>query len=104
MAAPDAGAGRNRMTDEREVNRRRANARERESRWNTPGRACVTHPKYGSVVVPHRSNLAALMNAAEYWRCDWAEITDASVMVATPGDGPLVKPREFCNKDATGSK
>lgn len=60
-------------------------------------RACVTHPKYGSVVVPHSSNLAALMNAAEYWGCDWSEITDASVMVAKPGDGPAVKPKEFCN-------
>jgi hypothetical protein len=49
------------------------------------------------VVVPHSSNLAALMNAAEYWGCDWSEITGASVMVAKPGDGPAVKPKEFCN-------
>ena len=29
--------------------------------------------------------------------CDWSEITGASVMVAKPGDGPAVKPKEFCN-------
>lgn len=75
----------------------RAIERERENRWNAKGRACVTHPKYGPVVVPHSSNLAALMNAAEYWGCDWSEITGASVMVAKPGDGPAVKPKEFCN-------
>lgn len=55
------------MTEEREAIHRRAIERERENRWNAKGRACVTHPKYGSVVVPHSSNLAALMNAAEYW-------------------------------------
>mgnify|MGYP000763518718 FL=1 len=97
MAAPDAGTGRSGMTEEREAIHRRAIERERENRWNAKGRACVTHPKYGSVVVPHSSNLAALMNAAEYWDCDWSEITDASVMVAKPGDGPAVKPKEFCN-------
>lgn len=85
------------MTEEREAIHRRAIERERENRWNAKGRACVTHPKYGSVVVPHSSNLAALMNAAEYWDCDWSEITDASVMVAKPGDGQAVKPKEFCN-------
>ena len=58
------------MTEEREAIHRRAIERERENRWNAKGRACVTHPKYGSVVVPHSSNLAALMNAAEYWGCD----------------------------------
>lgn len=79
------------MTEEREAIHRRAIERERENRWNAKGRACVTHPKYGSVVVPHSSNLAALMNAAEYWDCDWSEITGASVMVAKPGDGPAVK-------------
>lgn len=52
------------MTEEREAIHRRAIERERENRWNAKGRACVTHPKYGSVVVPHSSNLAALMNAA----------------------------------------
>lgn len=38
------------MTEEREAIHRRAIERERENRWNAKGRACVTHPKYGSVV------------------------------------------------------
>lgn len=98
MAAPDAGARRNRMRDERErtENYRRAKERSREDRWNAPGRARVVHPKYGTVVVPHQSNLTAILNAAEYWRCDWLEIRDAEVWAATPEDGPVVKPREFC--------
>ena len=66
MAAPYAGAGRDRMTEEREALHRRAYQRSREERWNAPGRSRVVHPKYGSVVVPHSSNLTALLNAAEY--------------------------------------
>lgn len=63
-----------------------AAARSREHRWNAPARARVVHPDHGTVVVPHSSNLAAIMNAAEVWRCDWAEITDAKVWQAEPGD------------------
>lgn len=55
----------------------------------------MVHPKYGEVVVPHSSNLAAVMNAAEYWGCDWSSITDAKVWLAEPEDGPVVMPREF---------
>lgn len=40
--------------------------RAREERWRVRGRARVVHPKYGAVVVPHRSNYSALLNAAEY--------------------------------------
>lgn len=36
-------------------------------RWNAPGKSRVIHPDHGSVVVPHVSNLAATMNAAEVW-------------------------------------
>lgn len=75
--------------------------RARETRWNAPGRSKVTHPQYGSVVVPHSSNLCALMNAAEYWGCGWMDIRDAEVWAAGPGDGPLVKPREFCKTRKT---
>lgn len=75
---------------------RAANERARRGRWEATGRSCVVHPKYGAVVVPHASNLAAIMNAAEYWGCPWAEITGAEVRAVKPGDGPLVKPREFC--------
>lgn len=88
------------MIDEREraENYRKAREREREHRWNAPNRARVAHPKYGTVVVPHSSNFAAILNAAEYWRCEWTEISDAEVWAATPEDGPAVMPREFCRK------
>ena len=66
--------------------------RSRESRWSAPGRAWVVHPVHGTMVVPHSSNLAAVMNAAEVWRCDWAEITDAQVWAAEPGDVPAKMP------------
>ena len=58
---------------------REALKRQRERRLSAPGRARVTHPRYGSVVVPCSSGFAAVMNAAELWGCDWAEIIDASV-------------------------
>ena len=69
----------------REGIRRQAASRARIHRWKAPGRAKVIHPDHGSVVVPHSSNLAAIMNAAEVWRCDWAKITDAEVWAA-PGE------------------
>ena len=59
--------------------------RSRRERWDNKSLARVTHPNHGSVVVPHRSNLAAVMNAAEIWGCDWMEIKDATVYVAEPG-------------------
>lgn len=63
-----------------------AKKRERKVRWSAPARARVVHPAHGAVVVPHSSNLAAVMNAAEVWRCDWAKIMDARVWAAEPGD------------------
>lgn len=64
--------------------------RERAERWNAIGVAAVEHHKYGCVVVPHCSNLAAVFNAAEYWDCDWVEIIGAKVRCAEPEDGPTV--------------
>lgn len=69
-----------------------AEERQRESRWTAKGISRVIHPDYGMVVVPHFSNLAAVMCAAEVWRCDWAKITNAKVMVAEPGDVPVKMP------------
>lgn len=69
-----------------------AGKRSRESRWSAPGRARVIHPVHGTVVVPHSSNLTAIQNAAEVWRCDWTEITDAQVWAAEPGDVPVRMP------------
>lgn len=69
-----------------------AKGRARKSRWSAPARARVVHPARGTVVVPHSSNLAAVMNAAEVWGCDWAEITDAQVWTAELGDVPVKMP------------
>ena len=69
-----------------------AEERQRESRWAATGRSRVVHPVYGTVVVPHASNLAAVMCAAEVWRCDWAELSDAKVWRAGPGDVAVKMP------------
>ena len=55
------------FTDGPNQARRSAEERARFHRWNVPGKSRVTHPDHGSVVVPHISNLAAIMNAAEVW-------------------------------------
>lgn len=60
--------------------------RSRRERWSAKGTARVIHPAWGTVVVPHLSNLAAIMNAAEVWRCDGLEIRGAEVRTAEPGD------------------
>ena len=84
------GLHRERM--ERAVNPRNASERARLERWAPKSLARVTHPAHGSIVVPHRSNLSAIMNAAEVWRCELAEITDATVYVAEPGAVPETMP------------
>lgn len=56
----------------REQIRRDAQARARFHRWQAPGRARVEHPAHGSVVVPHASNLAAILNA-KVWAADPSE-------------------------------
>ena len=70
----------------------------RERRWTYQGKARVEHPKYGSVIVPHGSNFSAIMNAAEYWRCDWLEISKEARVWACDQSLPVVRPREFCKK------
>lgn len=74
----------------REQTRREAVARARFHRWQAPGRSRVVHPAHGSIVVPHASNLAAILNAAEVWRCDWATILDAEVWAADQAE-PVAK-------------
>lgn len=89
------------MDAERTLTYNESMKRARETRWNAKGRSRVVHPKYGAVVVPHSSNFTALLNAAEYWGCDWTEIRDAEVWAAGPGDGKMVKPKEFCKQVKT---
>lgn len=72
--------------------------RAREERWRVRGRARVVHPKYGAVVVPHRSNYSALLNAAEYWGCEWTDIRDAEVWAVSHSTA-VVMPKEFCGRN-----
>lgn len=79
---------------ERDRGRARTAAAERErlARWKARGAARVVHPVRGTVVVPHNSNYAAILCAAEVWRCDWTEILDAEVWRAEPGEAPVPMP------------
>lgn len=84
---------------ERDIKSRREiwdNARERARalRWAATSASRVEHPRFGTVVVPHLSNLAALENAAEYWGCDWLEISDAKVWAAF-GETPVNPPADI---------
>lgn len=76
----------------------RVRGRAREECWRVRGRARVVHPKYGAVVVPHRSNYSALLNAAEYWGCEWTDIRDAEVWAVPPGTAVVI-PKEFCGRN-----
>ena len=66
--------------------------RARRERWQASGCARVVSRKYGTVVVPHGSNFAALLNAAEVWGCDWTEIRDAEVWRADKEERPVPMP------------
>ena len=66
--------------------------RARRERWQASGCARVVSRKYGTVVVPHGSNFAALLNAAEVWGCDWTEIRDAEVWRADKEERPVSMP------------
>ena len=74
----------------REQIRRNAQARARFHRWQASGRARVEHPAHGSVVVPHASNLAASLPAAEGGRCNWVTNLDAKGGAADPSE-PVAK-------------
>ena len=76
---------------------------ERIHRWNVPGKSKVTHPEHGSVVVPHTSNLAAVMNAAEVWGCDWVKILDAEVWAVDPSE-PVEEMPAHCKARAVNMK
>lgn len=73
-----------------------AKAKGRAIRWTAKGRARVTHPEYGSVIVPHMSNFAALENAAEFWKRDVLEIIPCATVEWIPDtEGPVRRPKEF---------
>lgn len=79
----------------REQTRREAVARARFHRWQAPGRSRVVHPAHGSIVVPHASNLAAILNAAEVWGCDWVKILDAEVWAVDPSEPVAEMPARY---------
>ena len=66
---------------------------ERLNRWREKPIARVVNPKYGTVVVPCGSKLAALQCAAEYWGCSFEDIRDASVWRAEPGAAAVRMPK-----------
>ena len=72
--------------------------RARESRWKAKTCSRVVHPRFGEVIVPHTSNYAAMLNAAEYWGCDWLEIIDdVEVWAVGPDAVPVKMPRHERN-------
>ena len=76
---------------------------ERARRWLAPHRSMVSHPKYGSVIVPHLSKISAIENAAEFWKCSIMDIIhDAKVEWVEPDAGPLRRPKEFCKPKGDG--
>ena len=66
--------------------------RNRLSRWAAKGVSRVTHPKYGSVVVPHASSLSAILCAAVVWGRAPMELKGAEVWAAGPGAVPVEMP------------
>lgn len=43
-------------------------------------------------------NYSALLNAAEYWGCEWTDIRDAEVWAVSDGTA-VVMPKEFCGRN-----
>lgn len=67
----------------------------RRERWSAKGRARVSHPAHGSVVVPCGSPYAALLCAADVWDCNWMEIRNAEVWAAEPGEATAKMPIHY---------
>jgi len=66
-------------SEEKLASRRRSERMARANRWAFPGKAKVIHPDHGEVIVPAPSPYAAVLCAAEVWKCDWAKILNAEV-------------------------
>lgn len=64
---------------ERKRTRKMAEERSRRDRWAHKCKARVVDPKRGEVIVPCASPFAAILCAAEVWKCDWIEIIHAEV-------------------------
>lgn len=80
----------------------RLRALAREARWTVKNKSRVSHPKYGSVIVPHASRLTAIENAAEYWGCGIMEIINSAKVEWVPKNaGPVRRPKEFIKRNET---
>lgn len=76
-----------------------AKERARRARWLAKTKSRVSHPRYGAVIVPHLSKLAAIENAAEFWKCKPSEISDGATVSWVPdSEGPVRRPKEFFKK------
>lgn len=84
--------------EERRAARRRSEERARRERWCAGGRAKVSHPTFGAVIVPCSSKFCAILNAAEFWGCCWTEISGAAVTMPAPEEKKTVRPVEFRSK------
>lgn len=77
----------------------RALQKARAQRWCARGKARVTHERFGSVIVPCSSKLTALENAAEFWKCEYSDISAAArVDLAGADEGPVRRPCELGEK------
>ena len=78
------------MNEEERRRKVRAEKLARKHRWEFPGKVRVVHPKFGEVIVPGASPYAAILCAAEKWKCDSTEIMDAKVWALEKTDNPSV--------------
>lgn len=72
-----------------------ATRRDRLQRWSYPGKARVIHPKYGELIVPCASPLAALTCAAEVWGVDVLEISEEGEVWVCDQALPAAQPPEW---------
>lgn len=104
LAEEEAAKEAKRM-EELRVSAEEAERRSRVNRWTASGKSRVTHPNFGSVIVPHLSKLAAIENAAEFWKCEPLNIIrDASVEWIPANDGPVRRPKEFYKEPKSSAK
>ena len=68
--------------------------RARRERWRAGGCARVVSRKYGTVVVPHGSNFAALLHPAVVAGFDWPEIRGAAVWRAGKEERAVAMPHQ----------
>jgi hypothetical protein len=71
--------------------------RDFEQRWRHKTKSQVIHPERGTAIVPHGSNLSALMCAAEYWGCTFQDIVKDARVMYVEKDAVVVPRPPFAN-------